>query len=99
MSTAGNTQKLQQLFGLAAAQPFNAFSKRVFSRLHHCHTATNGVHTYRCNNADCNHLHYQYHPSFIGTVATGIVPTVVGLKKNSGWKILQQIFYLPVIIM
>ena len=56
-----NTQKLQQLFGQAASLPFNAVSKQVFSRLHQCNTAANGAHTYRCNDGDCHHLHYQYH--------------------------------------
>jgi len=61
MMAVSNAQKLQQLFGQAATQSFNEASKQVFSRLHHCHTASNGSHTYRCNHGECNHLHYQYH--------------------------------------
>ena len=52
MMAVSNTQKLQQLFGQAAAGSGNAYSRQVFSRLHHCHTAANGSHTYRCNEAN-----------------------------------------------
>lgn len=74
VSTAG---QLQQLFGQAAAQPFTAMSKEVFSRLHRCHTAANGAHTYRCNGVDCHHVHYQYH-----SCGNRHCPNCGGLKKE-----------------
>ena len=77
MSTVSTPQQLQQLFGQAAAQPFNAMSKQVFSRLHQCHTAANGVHTYRCNQGACHHLHYQYH-----SCGNRHCPNCGGLKKE-----------------
>ena len=77
MSALGNAWQLQQLFGQAATQPFNVLSKQVFSRLHVCHTAANGSHTYRCNQADCHHLHYQYH-----SCGNRHCPNCGGLKKE-----------------
>jgi hypothetical protein len=77
MSTDSNAQKLQQLFGQAVATAFNTFSREVFNRLHHCHTAANGAHTYRCNDRDCNHLHYQYH-----SCGNRHCPNCGGLKKE-----------------
>lgn len=77
MSTVSTAQQLQQLFGQAASQPFNSLSKQVFSWLHHCHTAANGAHTYRCNDGDCNHLHYQYH-----SCGNRHCPNCGGLKKE-----------------
>ena len=77
MSTGSNAQKLQQLFGQAVSSTFNAFSRQVFSRLHHCHTAANGAHVYRCNDGDCNHLQYQYH-----SCGNRHCPTCGGLKKE-----------------
>ena len=77
MSTVSTTQQLQQLFGQAASKPFNALSKQVFSRLHQCHTAANGSHTYRCSDADCHHLHKQYH-----SCGNRHCPNCGGLKKE-----------------
>ena len=73
----GTSQKLQQLFGQAASQSFNTASKQVFSRLHHCHTAANGAHTYRCSGSDCHYLHYQYH-----SCGNRHCPNCGGLKKE-----------------
>lgn len=39
----------------------NAFTQSVLTKLANCRTATMGYHYYKCDNADCNHLHYQYH--------------------------------------
>ena len=77
MMAVSNTQKLQQLFGQAAAGSGNAYSRQVFSRLHHCHTAANGSPTYRCNDGECNHLHYQYH-----SCGNRHCPNCGGLKKE-----------------
>ena len=77
MTAIGNAQQLQQLFGQAASLHFNLYSRQVFSRLHHCHTAANGAHAYRCNNGDCHHLHYQYH-----SCGNRHCPNCGGLKKE-----------------
>jgi hypothetical protein len=77
VSTVSTAWQLQQLFGQAATQPFNAVSKQVFGALHTCHTAANGSHTYRCNNGECHHLHYQYH-----SCGNRHCPNCGGLKKE-----------------
>ena len=77
MSTVSNGTGLQQLFGQAAAGPFNAYSKGVFTQMHACHTTANGMHTYRCSDADCKHLHYQYH-----SCGNRHCPNCGGLKKE-----------------
>jgi len=77
MSTASVSMQLQQLFGQAATGPFNVVSKAVFSKLHLCHTAGNGCHLYRCNDASCNHLHHQYH-----SCNNRHCPNCGGLKKE-----------------
>lgn len=61
MNIPGMPGELQQVFAQASSLPFNTYSKQVFTKLHHCHTAAIGVHTYKCNDAGCNHLHHQYH--------------------------------------
>jgi hypothetical protein len=61
MSTQSNALELQQVFGKAASHTFNAYSQHVFTKLHDCHTAAMGVHTYKCSDPGCNHLHHQYH--------------------------------------
>ena len=77
MNTVSTVQQLQQLFAQAANGPFNAVSKQVFSKLHVCHTAGNGCHVYRCNNAGCHHLHHQYH-----SCGNRHCPNCGGLKKE-----------------
>lgn len=77
MSAASNANKLQQLFGQASAQPFNSYSQYVFTQLHRCHTAAIGVHTYKCNDPGCNHLHHQYH-----SCGNRHCPNCGGLKKQ-----------------
>lgn len=77
MIAVSNAQQLQQLFGKAATQKFNEVSKQVFNKLYLCHTASNGAHTYRCNDGDCHHLHYQYH-----SCGNRHCPNCGGLKKD-----------------
>jgi len=77
LSAVSTANKLQQIFGQAGSHPFNAYSKGVFTQLHHCHTAAIGMHTYRCNNPDCHHLHQQYH-----SCANRHCPNCGGLKKE-----------------
>ncbi len=77
MSTVSIAPALQQLFGKAQQQRFNAYSKQVFTQLHHCHTAAIGVHTYKCNNAACSRLYQQYH-----SCGNRHCPNCGGLKKE-----------------
>lgn len=77
MGAVSNASRLQQLFGQAAAQSFNAYSKGVFTQLHTCHTADHGMHTYRCNDTACHHLHHQYH-----SCGNRHCPNCGGLKKE-----------------
>ncbi|GBL36243.1 putative transposase y4qJ [Filimonas sp.] len=39
----------------------NPYSKDVFRKLTHCHTATQGMHRLRCSDNNCLHEQYQYH--------------------------------------
>ncbi len=50
-----------KIFSHPTASDFNSYSQAVLSKLSRCHTAGIGVHHYRCSNASCSHLHYQYH--------------------------------------
>ena len=77
LSSVSTGTPLQQLFGSAAAQPFNAYSRQVFTQLQHCHTAAIGMHTYKCDNPACSQLHYQYH-----SCGNRHCPHCGGLKKE-----------------
>lgn len=77
LTGVSNAKKLQQLFGQASHHSFNAYSKAVFTQLHHCHTAALGIHTYKCNDAACNHVHQQYH-----SCGNRHCPNCGGLKKE-----------------
>lgn len=77
MSPVNMAAELQQVFGKAASLPFNNYSQQVFTKLHRCHTSAIGVHTYRCNNPDCKHLHQQYH-----SCGNRHCPNCGGLKKE-----------------
>jgi len=77
MSTVNMSLELQKVFGQAASLPFNSYSKKVFSKLHDCHTAATGMHTYRCDAPDCKHLHQQYH-----SCGNRHCPNCGGLKKE-----------------
>jgi hypothetical protein len=67
----------QQLFAHPCIQQFNVVSRHIFNQLHHCHTAAMGMHHYRCDNTDCNHLHQQYH-----CCGNRHCPNCGGLKKE-----------------
>jgi hypothetical protein len=67
----------QLLFGHSCIKQFNGVSRHIFHQLHHCHTAAMGMHHYRCDNADCNHLHQQYH-----CCGNRHCPNCGGLKKE-----------------
>ena len=77
MNIPGMAGELQQVFGQASSLPFNTYSKQVFTKLHHCHTAAIGVHTYKCSDPCCNHLHHQYH-----SCGNRHCPNCGGLKKE-----------------
>ena len=77
MSGVNMAAELQQVFGKAASLPFNSYSQQIFSKLHHCHTAAIGMHTYRCSDPDCKHLHRQYH-----SCGNRHCPNCGGLKKE-----------------
>ena len=70
-------QPLQELFSHPLTHKVNAYSRYVFNRLHHCHTAALGVHHYKCDDANCNHIHQQYH-----SCGNRHCPNCGGLKKE-----------------
>ncbi|MEO7534946.1 MAG: IS91 family transposase [Ferruginibacter sp.] len=55
-------RQLQQVvFKKGYKEAKNPYSKNVFEKLTHCHTAAIGMHKHRCSDADCAHEHFQYH--------------------------------------
>jgi Putative transposase/Transposase zinc-binding domain len=70
-------QQLQHIFNHTAIQGCNAYSKNIFSRLHCCHTAAMGMHHYKCDDENCNHVHQQYH-----SCGNRHCPNCGGLKKQ-----------------
>jgi len=76
MSAAMGLQ-LQQLFTDVHTETFNGYSRHIFNQLHHCHTAAMGMHQYRCDDKNCNHLHQQYH-----SCGNRHCPNCGGLKKE-----------------
>lgn len=77
MSIAATGQQLQSIFGHACRQQSNAYSKQIFTQLHQCHTAALGMHYYKCNDPNCNHIHQQYH-----SCGNRHCPNCGGLKKE-----------------
>lgn len=77
MSAANMALELQKVFGHAASLPFNPYSKQVFSKLRDCHTPAIGMHTYKCSDPDCKHIHQQYH-----SCGNRHCPNSGGLKKE-----------------
>jgi hypothetical protein len=61
MSTAAMGQALQHIFSDTHTKAFNGYSRHIFNQLEHCHTAAMGMHHYKCDDKNCNHLHHQYH--------------------------------------
>ncbi len=70
-------QQLQQIFNAACIQNNNAYSRHIFNRLHHCHTAALGMHHYQCDDPGCHHIHQQYH-----SCGNRHCPNCGGLKKE-----------------
>lgn len=56
---AGVQQLLQRMTGWQSMVHKNSIP--VLSRIEHCHTAAFGYHAYRCSDADCGAMQYQYH--------------------------------------
>ena len=77
MSSATIGQHLQSIFNHTSIQGCNAYSKNIFSQLHRCHTAGMGMHFYKCDDPDCNHIHQQYH-----SCGNRHCPNCGGLKKE-----------------
>ena len=77
MSSITVGQKLQSVFGQANRQAGNDYSRHIFRQLHGCHTSAMGMHFYKCNNTNCNHLHQQYH-----SCGNRHCPNCGGLKKE-----------------
>jgi hypothetical protein len=77
MSSQAIGPQLQSLFGQAATQTHNAYSRHTFNRLHLCHTPAMGMHFYQCNDSSCHHVHQQYH-----SCGNRHCPNCGGLKKE-----------------
>lgn len=67
----------EKVFAHSSVKKFNPYSQAVFDRLSKCHTSQIGVHKYKCNNANCNHVHYQYH-----SCGNRHCPNCGGLKRD-----------------
>ena len=71
-------QLLQKnIFAHSSVSGFNPYSQGVLSRLSRCHTASIGVHHYRCSNEGCRHMHYQYH-----SCGNRHCPSCGGMKRD-----------------
>lgn len=70
-------QQLQNIFNHASIQGCHPYSKNIFSQLHRCHTAGMGMHHYKCNDPNCDHVHCQYH-----SCGNRHCPNCGGLKKQ-----------------
>lgn len=51
----------QTIFSHPAIHSFNPYSRAVFEKLKHCHTAQIGMHRFQCDDSECKHVHWQYH--------------------------------------
>lgn len=52
---------IQKIFSNPIVSSFNSYSQKVFRDIASCHTESKGKHVYKCDNASCGHIHYQYH--------------------------------------
>jgi len=69
--------QLQRIFNHPGIHNVNAYSRHIFNRLHHCHTAALGLHHYKCDAASCHHIHQQYH-----SCGNRHCPNCGGLKRE-----------------
>ena len=72
-----DNNRLQHIFNHTSIQSCTTYSKNIFSRLHRCHTAAMGMHFYKCDEENCNHIHQQYH-----SCGNRHCPNCGGLKKE-----------------
>jgi hypothetical protein len=72
-----DSYRLQSIFNHSCIQSCNAYSKNIFSQLYRCHTVAMGLHHYKCDDENCNHIHYQYH-----SCGNRHCPNCGGLKKE-----------------
>jgi len=88
MSTAAMGQALQHIFSDTHTKAFNGYSRHIFNQLQHCHTAAMGMHHYKCDDKNCNHLHHQYH-----SCGNRHCPNCGGFKKEQ-WieNLMAQLF-------
>ena len=77
MSAVIEAGELQAVFKHPSLTRYNPYSQNIFKQLYECHTAALGMHHYRCNDPDCNHLHQQYH-----SCGNRHCPNCGGLKKE-----------------
>lgn len=77
LSTLSIGQQLQQIFDHPGIQHCNTYSRHIFNQLQHCHTAAMGMHHYKCDDKNCNHIHQQYH-----SCGNRHCPNCGGLKKE-----------------
>ena len=72
-----DNNRLQHIFNHTSIQSCTTYSKNIFSRLHRCHIAAMGMHFYKCDEENCNHMHQQYH-----SCGNRHCPNCGGLKKE-----------------
>ena len=77
MSTVIEAGELQKIFNHPSLSRYNGYSQHIFKQLYECHTLSLGMHHYRCDDPDCNHLHQQYH-----SCGNRHCPNCGGLKKE-----------------
>lgn len=77
MSAVSIGVQLQQIFNHPCLQHGNTYSRHIFHQLHGCHTAALGMHHYKCDDKNCNHIHQQYH-----SCGNRHCPNCGGLKKE-----------------
>ncbi len=77
MSAVIETGEFQKIFNHSSVKRYNSYSQQIFKQLYECHTTALGMHHYRCDDPDCNHLHQQYH-----SCGNRHCPNCGGLKKE-----------------
>jgi len=77
MSAVIETGEFQKIFNHSSVKRYNSYSQHIFKQLYECHTTALGMHHYRCDDRDCNHLHQQYH-----SCGNRHCPNCGGLKKE-----------------
>ncbi|MBK8153778.1 MAG: transposase zinc-binding domain-containing protein [Saprospiraceae bacterium] len=68
----------KKYFHIHRLQDLTHTAEQFFDKLSKCHTSKIGVHQYRCNNTNCNHVHYQYH-----SCGNRHCPTCGGMRREA----------------